>query len=197
MTLQGQATGSPFRVRLRAPPPGSGCELPLQGQAPGVGQAAAVIPSQGSVWHRPVSCTTLWLMALHHINFHTVRNIPVFEQPVYDAMMRACLGTLIDRHGILCPAREVMPTHVHLIIEDFPDFPRGEIVNRLKGGAAFAFFRAHPELRADLLGGHLWSKGYYAVLITSQTQLTTTIAYIRNNRANASLPPPSPLEHIT
>ena len=146
-------------------------------------------------WRRGHRCTTLWFMGLYHINFHTVRGIPVFEQPGYDATMRACLGALIDRHGILCPAWEVMPTHVHLLIAAFPDFPRSRIVNCIKGGASFAFFRAYPELRPDLLGGHLWSKGYYAVLITTQEQLATTIAYIRNNRANASLPP-YPLEHL-
>jgi REP element-mobilizing transposase RayT len=133
-------------------------------------------------------------VALYHVNFHTLRSVPVFEQPEYAAMMRSCLRELLRRHRILCLAWELMPTHVHLIIEDFRDFSCSQIVGRIKGGTSHAFFQEHPFLREDFLGGHLWAKGYYSVLVAAHEQFCATLAYVRTNRERADLPPPVPLE---
>ena len=90
-------------------------------------------------------------------------------------------------------AWEVMPTHVHMLVADLPDSERGAIVHRVKGATSRAFFLAFPGLRADLLGGHLWSKGYFAVLVRTHQQFCATVRYIRANREHADLPPPEPL----
>ena len=140
------------------------------------------------------SCHIVADMALHHVNFHTLRGIPVFEQPAYDAIMRGCIARALQRYEILCPAWEVMPTHVHMIIQDFPDLPRSTIMNRIKGATAYDFLRAYPDLRADLLGGHLWAKGYFAVLIETHEQFIATLSYVRQNRERAELPPPAVLQ---
>jgi len=49
-------------------------------------------------------------------------------------------------------------------------------------------------LRDDLLGGHLWTKGYYAVGIVTYTQFLATLDYVRTNRADAGLLPPQLLK---
>jgi REP element-mobilizing transposase RayT len=135
-------------------------------------------------------------MAFHHVNFHTLRGIPVFDQDEYDAIMRSCLPEVLRHHRVFCAVWEVMPTHLHLLIADFPDFRRGDIVGRVKGATAYAFFHAHPAVRDDLLGGHLWAKGYFSVLIATHEQFCRTIAYIRGNRERADLTPPAPLERF-
>ncbi len=133
-------------------------------------------------------------MALYHVNFHTLYSKPIFEDSAYDHMMRECLRDVICVHKILCPAWEVMPTHVHMIVEDFVDIPLPTIVKTIKGVTAHNFLSAFPELRADLLGGHLWTKGYYAVGIVTHQQFLATLAYVRANRARADLQPPVPLK---
>jgi putative transposase len=135
-------------------------------------------------------------MSLHHVNFHTLYNQPIFENDVYDQMMRACLRDVLRLRKILCPAWEIMTTHVHMIVEDFPDLPRGTIMKHVKGDTSRAFFATFPELRADLLGGHLWTKGYYAVRILTHRQFLETLQYVRTNRDRADLPPPMPLESV-
>ena len=135
-------------------------------------------------------------MALHHINFHTLYSTPIFSQDAYDHMMRGCLTAVLRERKILCPAWEIMPTHVHMIVEDFPDLTRPTIVKHVKGDTSRAFFVTYPEPRADLLGGHLWTKGYYAVRIITHRQFLATLHYIRTNRERADLPPPAPLEHF-
>jgi len=132
-------------------------------------------------------------MPLYHVNFHTLDSKPIFENDAYDQLIRAHLFGTIRQRKIICLAWEVMPTHVHMLIEDFPDFSRGAIVHYLKGASARAFFDAFPELRGDLLGGHLWTKGYHFVHVKTHRQLVATLQYIRANRAHADLPPPAPL----
>jgi REP element-mobilizing transposase RayT len=135
-------------------------------------------------------------MGLYHVNFHTLNNAPIFENETYDHMMRGCLRDALREHKILCPAWEVMPTHVHMIVEDFPDLPRATIMRYVKGSTSHAFFSTVPELRGDLLGGHLWTKGYYFASIVTHQRFLATLHYVRTNRQHADLPPPAPLESV-
>ena len=132
-------------------------------------------------------------MALYHANFHTLYSTPIFEHDAYDHMMRGCLREVIRTRRVICLAWEVMPTHVHMIVEDFADLPLSTIMKHVKGDTARAFFATFPHLRADLLGGHLWTKGYYAVGIVTHDQFLATLHYVRTNRARADLSPPVPL----
>lgn len=112
---------------------------------------------------------------------------------MYDQVMRECLRDVIVRRKILCPCWEVMPSHVHVMVAEFADFPLPTVVNALKGATSRAFLLRFPALRPDLLGGHLWTKGYYSVGIVTHRQFLATLSYIRTNRARAGLPPPVPL----
>jgi putative transposase len=134
------------------------------------------------------------LTGLHHVNFHTALNKPVLENDEYDAMMRAAIKAVLRERRILCMAWELMPTHFHAIVTEFEDFPRGTILKHLKGDTSRQFFQSYPELREDLMGGHLWSKGYWATRIVSHRQFCTTLEYVRNNRERADLLPPIPLQ---
>jgi hypothetical protein len=59
-----------------------------------------------------------------------------------------------------------------------------------------AFLTAHPELRGDLGGGHLWTRGHFAVEITSHEQVLATLRYVRSNRTQVGLAPPVPLQSV-
>lgn len=119
----------------------------------------------------------------------------MFELDIYDTTMRLCMADVLKRHRIICLAWEVMPTHLHMIAVAFPDVPRSAIVKQVKGATAHAFLAAHPELRDDL-GGHLWTKGHFAVEITTHEQFLATLRYVRSNRAHAGLAPPAPLQNM-
>jgi len=132
-------------------------------------------------------------MPLQHVNFHTWRNRPVFAQPEFDGMMRRCLPDVLGSRGVLCLAWEIMPTHVHLVVADFPDFSLPAIMKHVKGDTSRAFFACFPDLRADLGDGHLWRKGYYAAAISSHRQYLATVSYVKSNLAAAGLAPPTSL----
>ena len=135
-------------------------------------------------------------MSLHHVNFHTLYNNHLFADDRHDQMMRRCLIDVLRERGILCPVWELMPNHVHMVVDDFPDLSLATIMQFVKGDTSRAFFRAFPEMRADLLGGHLWRPGYYTAHIVTHRQYLATVAYIHDNRARADLLPPVPLAPV-
>lgn len=51
---------------------------------------------------------------LFHVNFHTVRNRPVFEVPAYRERAETELVAALHNWHIHCLAWTVMPTHVHM-----------------------------------------------------------------------------------
>jgi len=132
---------------------------------------------------------------LHHVNFHTIHGLPLFDDARYDGIMRACLTDVLHSRGMLCAAWEVMPTHVHMIVEEFPDMPCGTILKHVKGDTARAFFRTFPDTRADFPDGHLWKRGYFSVGIVSHRQFVATVRYVQQNRAHAGLALPLRLEY--
>ena len=62
-------------------------------------------------------------MSLYHVNFYTAHSTPVFEQEEYAALLRVLLRDVMKRHHILCLAWELLPTHMHMILNDLPDYP--------------------------------------------------------------------------
>ena len=135
-------------------------------------------------------------MALHHVNFHTWHGKPIFENEAYERMLRRCVPDVIAARGMLCPAWEIMSTHIHVVVEDFADLTLSAVLKHLKGDTSRAFFVAFPGLRADLGGGHLWQKGYYAVAILTHSQYLATLEYVRLNRVRVGLEPPAPLHYV-
>jgi REP element-mobilizing transposase RayT len=117
-----------------------------------------------------------------HINFHTFRNKPVFENPEYEAFVRNTILEIAREKEIPLLKFEMMPTHVHLITMEFPDFPRSKMIQHLKGESSLRFFEKYPDCRYDLGGGHLWQISYDKVLITTHIQYRKTAEYVRNQK---------------
>lgn len=126
---------------------------------------------------------------VQHLNLHTLRGSPVFADEQVERIMRRCVEAVLCARAILCPVWELMPNHVHLIVEEFADLSRARIMQFVKGDTSRAFCRAFPEMWEDMLGGRLWRPGYYAAHIATHRQYLTTVEYIGHTRANAGLPP--------
>jgi putative transposase len=117
-----------------------------------------------------------------HINFHTFRNKPVFENAEYEAFVRNAILEIAREKEFPILEFEMMPTHVHLLTMEFPDFPRAKMIQHLKGESSLRFFEAYPDCRYDLGGGHLWQISYDKVLITTHIQYRKTAKYVRNQK---------------
>ena len=62
---------------------------------------------------------------------------------------------------------EVMPDHIHLLVDCRPQFYISDMIKIMKGNIARQMFLAHPELKKELWGGHLWNPSYCCLLYTS------------------------------
>src|SRR5690242_46115 len=89
-------------------------------------------------------------LQLFHVNFHTMRNRPVFEVSEYQSLLRVALAEVLEKWEIPCLVWQIMPTHLHLVLLTFPDHALARSVKLIKGATARKVLAAAPELRADL-----------------------------------------------
>ena len=65
---------------------------------------------------------------------------------------------------------EVMPDHIHLLVDCRPQFYIPDMIKIMKGNLARWLFIRHPELREELWGGHLWNPSYCAVTASDRSR---------------------------
>jgi putative transposase len=101
--------------------------------------------------------------AVYSLKYHIVW-CPKYRRPVLvDAVADRLRGSLAEKAaelGMTVHALEVMPDHVHLVVESDPTRCVAEIVNRLKGHTSRVLREGFPSLRSRL--PTLWSRSYYA-----------------------------------
>ena len=86
-----------------------------------------------------------------------------------DADCKRLLGELAEEYGFEIPAMEVMPDHVHLLINAKPHFYIPDMIRIMKGGLARKLFLLHPGIKQKLWGGHLWNPSYCVVTVSDRS----------------------------
>lgn len=78
-------------------------------------------------------------------------------------------------------AMEVMPDHVHLLLDCKPQFRPSDAIKIFKGNTARWLFLAHPELKKQLWGGHMWNPSYFVATVSDRS-LEQVERYIRQQK---------------
>jgi len=65
---------------------------------------------------------------------------------------------------------EVMPDHVHLLIQINPEDCISQVMQRIKGGSAKVIREEHPELEEFIWGESFWGDGYFAESVGKTTE---------------------------
>jgi putative transposase len=65
---------------------------------------------------------------------------------------------------------EVMPDHVHLLVDCTPQHYIPDILKALKGNTARFLLKEFPELRKKIWGGHIWNPSYFVASIGENTE---------------------------
>ena len=103
---------------------------------------------------------------VYNFHFHLIwvtkyRN-PAFTTPELVQEMKDILLRIAQLNDVTVEELEVMPEHVHMLINFKPKYTPTNIVKALKGGSARLFLKKHPEIKHDKFwGGHIWSRSYY------------------------------------
>ena len=78
-------------------------------------------------------------------------------------------------------AMEVMPDHIHLLVDCKPQLRLSDAIKILKGNTARWLFLAHPEIKKQLWGGHLWNPSYFVATVSDRS-LEQVTNYINSQK---------------
>jgi putative transposase len=83
--------------------------------------------------------------------------------------IQASLKTTAEELGIAIDVMEVMPDHIHMLIHAKPQLRLSDAIKIMKGNSARWLFLAHPEIKKQLWGGHLWNPSYCVVTVSDRS----------------------------
>ena len=119
----------------------------------------------------------------YHIVWCTKYRRQVLKDGLDDDIKRMLLQ-LAEEYSFTIMAMEVMPDHIHLLLDCKPQFRISDMVKILKGNTARWMFMEHPELKRQLWGGHLWNPSYCAVTVSDRSREQVT-RYINSQKEKA------------
>ena len=105
----------------------------------------------------------------YHLILVTKYRRDVIVGDVKDALSKL-LTSLCEDMSVTIVAMELMPDHVHLLIDAKPTTAISSVVKGLKGVSAKLLFRDHPVVKSKLWGGHLWQPSYFACTVSERSQ---------------------------
>ena len=80
------------------------------------------------------------------------------------------LQELAEEYKFQILAMEVMPDHIHLLVNCKPQFYISDMIKIMKGNLARQMFLVHPGLKNELWGGHLWNPSYCAITVSDRSR---------------------------
>ena len=95
--------------------------------------------------------------------------------------IRNIITMLCKRKGVNIIEGEVCPDHIHLLLDCKPQFFISDMIKIMKGNLARQMFLAHPELKKELWGGHLWNPSYCAITVSDRSR-DQVLAYIEGQK---------------
>ena len=87
-----------------------------------------------------------------------------------DEEVKQMLLEIAEEYRFKILAMEVMPDHIHLLLDCKPQFMISDMVKIIKGNIARWLFMKRPELKQNLCDGHLWNPSYCAVTVSDRSR---------------------------
>ena len=115
-----------------------------------------------------------------HIVWVTKYRKPIFLGSIESEVRQYLLETMqsLEMRPL---AMEVMPDHIHLLVDCKPQIRLSDAVKILKGNTARWLFLKHPEVKQQLWGGHLWNPSYFVSTVSDRT-LDQVTQYINSQK---------------
>ena len=116
----------------------------------------------------------------YHIVWVTKYLKPIFTGSIETEVKQYLLETLqsLEMRPL---AMEVMPDHIHLLVDCKPQLRLSDAVKILKGNTARWLFLKHPEIKKQLCSGHLWNPSYFVATVSERT-LKQVTQYINSQK---------------
>ena len=100
-------------------------------------------------------------LLLYHLVCPLKYRKSVITKEIGESLQEICLQ-ISERYEINFVEIGYESDHVHFLVQSVPNLNVSEITKTIKSITAKQLFQKHPEIKAKLWGGNLWSSGYYA-----------------------------------
>ena len=105
----------------------------------------------------------------YHIVWVTKYRKPVLVNGI-DTRVKELMKGMSYEYGFRILAMEIMPDHIHLLLDCRPQFFISDMIKIFKGNIARRLFIEFPDLKNDLWGGHLWNPSYFVVTVSERSR---------------------------
>lgn len=123
---------------------------------------------------------------VYNIHYHVVWCVKYRNRVLTPAIaddLKAILNDIALEKGFTIEACEIGDgDHIHVFVTAKPKLSITSIVTWMKGISARRLFLAHPELKNQLWGGHLWNGSYFVETIGSTSEENIR-RYIENQKS--------------
>lgn len=116
----------------------------------------------------------------YHLVWCTKYRKQILKGNIEDAFKRQLQLVMDELPGTIMEM-EVMPDHVHLLVDCSPQFFIPDAIKRLKGQTAKKLFELFPDIKKSLWDEHLWNPSYCAVSVSDRS-IEQVKQYIREQK---------------
>lgn len=105
----------------------------------------------------------------YHIVWCTKYRHKIIQGKV-ETTLKEIIGQIAEDNNFRIEKMESDLDHIHLLIDCSPQHYIPNIIKALKGVSARLLFKAHPEIKRKLWGGHLWNPSYFIATVSENTE---------------------------
>ena len=116
---------------------------------------------------------------MFHLQWCTKYRYKMARKEENAKLLEACIRRSASRHGIKIIELNVQPEHVHCIVLVKFDMSVSKVLQLLKGGSSYLFFRHQEKARLRYPRGHFWSEGKFASTV-GFVEFSVVQNYVRN-----------------
>ena len=116
----------------------------------------------------------------YHIVWVTKCRKPVFIGKI-ESDIKEYLNKTLKSLDMDVIAMEIMPDHIHLLVNCKPQLRLSDAIKILKGNTARWLFLNYPEIKDQLWGGHLWNPSYFVATVSDRS-LEQVTEYINSQK---------------
>jgi len=121
----------------------------------------------------------------HRLLFHIVFR-PKYRKRILKFELRKKLFDLIKEcseiNDWIVHECEIMPDHIHLLIQINPDDSISKVMQKIKGGTSHVIREENPELKEFLWGESLWGDGYFVETVGRNSEKAVRLYINQQNK---------------